>query len=365
MKKHLFFAAALFALAACNNDENLPGNDPNAPVEICLAGGIEVQTRTTHNLDTQLKNGEQVHVWVDDAETGDSSYPNNILTVGDNGTLTGGETMYFPETGNNVNIYAIHGNLEDWTNIWGESIIHNVEQDQRSSVTTAGEGYAVSDLVYAKSTDVSRNGNPTIVNLTFRHLLSKIEVVLIEGQGNEGFLTNISSLQVLNTRLKAGFTLDKATAADAIKVTESGDATPISLDTDISASLTATNRILNEAVIVPQEITQDTPFIRVELTEGATFIYKIKNTTTFESGKKYLYTITVRETGLEVTSSISDWIEGTGDDDGFAEEVTDKTHIATAGHLRNVRREAPRKVQSAVSLLPVARNEQSKDTRRV
>lgn len=232
-------------------------------------------------------------------------------------------------------------------------------------MTTAGEGYAVSDLVYAKSTDVSRNGNPTIVNLTFRHLLSKIEVVLIEGQGNEGFLTNISSLQVLNTRLKAGFTLDKATAADAIKVTESGDATPISLDTDISASLTATNRILNEAIIVPQEITQDTPFIRVELTEGATFIYKMKNTTTFESGKKYLYTITVRETGLEVTSSISDWIEGTGDDDGFAEEVTDKTHIATAGHLRNVRREAPRKVQSAVSLLPVARNEQSKDTRRV
>lgn len=322
MKKHLFFAAALFALAACNNDENLPGNDPNAPVEICLAGGIEVQTRTTHNLDMQLKNGEQVHVWVDDAETGDSSYPNNILTVGDNGTLTGGETMYFPETGNNVNIYAIHGNLEDWTNIWGESIIHSVKQDQRSSVTTAGEGYAVSDLVYAKSTDVSRDGNPTIVNLTFRHLLSKIEVVLIEGPGNEGFLTDISSLQVLNTRLKAGFTLDKATAADAVKVTASGDLTPIFLDTNISDSSNATNQVLNEAIIVPQEITTSTPFIRVDLKDGATFIYKMENTTTFQSGKKYLYTITVKETGLEVTSSISDWAEG-GNTDGFAEEETD------------------------------------------
>lgn len=327
MKKHLFFAAALFALAACNNDENLPADDPNAPVEICLSSSIEVQTRATHDLDTQLKNGEQVHVWVDDAETGDSSYPNNILTVGDNGTLTGGETMYFPETGNNVNIYAIHGNLAEETNytdFWGTALTHTVEQDQRSSVTTAGEGYAVSDLVYAKNTGVSRNGNPTTVDLTFRHLLSKIEVVLIEGQGNEGFLTGISSLQVLNTRLKAGFTLDKATAADAVEVTaRSGDAAPISLDTDISASLTATNRILNEAIIVPQEITQDTPFIRVELTEGATFIYKMKNTTTFESGKKYLYTITVKETGLEVNSSISDWIEGTGDDNGVAEEVTD------------------------------------------
>lgn len=332
MKKHLFFAAALFALAACNNDENLPADDPNAPVEICLASSIEVQTRTTHDLDTQLKNGEQVHVWMDDAKdkqtvvTNENIYENNVLTVASGGSLTGETAMYFPETGNGVNIYAIHGNFAegtDYTNFWGTALTHTVEQDQRSSVTTAGEGYAVSDLVYAKSTNVPRDGNPTTVNLTFRHLLSKIEVVLIEGQGNEGFLTGISSLQVLNTRPTAGFTLDKATAADAIKVTESGDAALISLDTDISASSTVTDRVLNEAIIVPQKITEGTPFIRVNLKDGATFIYKMKSTTIFENGKKYLYIITVRETGLEVTSSISDWKEGIGDDDGVAEEVTE------------------------------------------
>lgn len=337
MKKHLFFAAALFALAACNNDENLPADDPNAPVEICLASGIEVQTRAAHNLDEALKEGETVHVWVDDAKdkqtvvTKENLCVNNIFTVEAGGGLSpdaaqGGETMYFPETGNNVNIYAIHGNLAeetDYTNFWGTAQTHTVEQDQRRSVTTAGEGYAVSDLVYAKSTNVPRDGNPTTVNLTFRHLLSKIEVVLIEGQGNEGFLTGFSSLQVLNTRPTAGFTLDKATAADAIKVTESGDAAPISLDTDISASSTVTDRVLNEAIIVPQKITEGTPFIRVNLKDGATFIYKMKSTTIFENGKKYLYIITVRETGLEVTSSISDWKEGIGDDDGVAEEVTE------------------------------------------
>ena len=62
----LFFAAAALTLAACSNDENL--ND--GPVELRLSSGIEVQTRATHNLDTQLKDGEQVHVWVDDATTG-------------------------------------------------------------------------------------------------------------------------------------------------------------------------------------------------------------------------------------------------------------------------------------------------------
>lgn len=337
MKKHLFFAAALFALAACNNDENLPADDPNAPVEICLASGIEVQTRAAHNLDKALKEGETVHVWVDDAKdkqtvvTKENLCVNNIFTVEAGGGLSpdaaqGGETMYFPETGNNVNIYAIHGNLAeetDYTNFWGTAQTHTVEQDQRSSVTTAGEGYAVSDLVYAKSTDVSRDGNPTTVDLTFRHLLSKVEVVLIQGPGNGNFLTGISSLQVLNTQLKADFTLAKATAADAVEVTASGDVAPISLDTDISTSSMATDRILNEAIIVPQKITKNTQFIRVDLKDGATFIYKMENTTTFESGKKYLYTITVKETGLEVNSSISDWIEGTGDDNGVAEEVTD------------------------------------------
>ena len=44
------------------------------------------------------------------------------------------------------------------------------------------------------------------------------------------------------------------------------------------------------------------------------------NNTTFESGKKYKYIVTVRETGLEVDSNINDWTEGVGDDDGYAEE---------------------------------------------
>lgn len=314
MKKHLFFAAALFALAACNNDENLPTDDPNAPVEICLASSIEVQTRATHDLDTQLKNGEQVHVWVDDAETGDSSYPNNILTVGDNGTLTGGETMYFPETGNNVNIYAIHGNLEDWTNFWGESIIHSVKQDQRSSVTTAGEGYAVSDLVYAKNTGVSRNGNPTTVNLTFRHLLSKVEVVLVQGAGNP----TVEKVEILNTKLNAEFTPSKTDDFEVIVKGEITDANPIVIDNGTTAAEDAAKtdtdegKVLNEAVIVPQNLTGETEFIRLTTTAGGVLVYKIPTEgKTFDPGKKYRYTITANLTELEVTASIEPW--GNGD----------------------------------------------------
>lgn len=60
--------------------------------------------------------------------------------------------------------------------------------------------------------------------------------------------------------------------------------------------------------------------------------------TTFESGKKYRYTITANQTAIEVSSSIHDWDEGTGDDDGIAVipppigNITDRTQ-AQVGDL--------------------------------
>lgn len=334
MRKQLILAAAALALAACSNDENL--NQNNGPVEIRLSSGIEVQTRATHNLDKQLADGEEVHVWVDDAGTSVSPlYENNLLTKsgGEDGTLSGGTTMYFPQTGNNVNIYALHGNMTLTGNTFPENtpLTHTVAADQRSSITTAGQGYQGSDLVYAKSTDVTRNGVPTTVELNFHHLLSKIEVVLIEGDGDGDFLDNISTLQVLGTKLNADFTLTKAGAAygkntenqDGIEVTASGDPTPISLDTGVSdASAEAANQVLNEAIIVPQEIAANTPFIKITLAQngeqGSVFTYNLEKATTFESGKKYRYVITVRETELKVTSSIEPWINGSTTP-GFAE----------------------------------------------
>ena len=133
----MLFAAAVLTLAACTGDELLDKpNAPGAQVELRLTSGLEVQTRAAHGLDTQVKEGEAVHVWVDDAATDEPLYSSNTLTAGSDGTLTGGETMYFPATGNNASIYAIHGNFAentDYTNFWGAEQTHTVMQDQRAS----------------------------------------------------------------------------------------------------------------------------------------------------------------------------------------------------------------------------------------
>lgn len=319
MKNYILLAAAALMLGACSNDENL--DNPNGPVELRLTSELEVQTRAAHGLNTLLKNGEEVHVWVDDATTDKELYADNTLTAGDQGALTGGETMYFPETGNDVNIYAIHGNFAqdaDFTNFWDTEQIHSVAQDQRNGQET--DGYAKSDLVYAKNTDVSRAGNPTTVNLTFTHLLSKVEVVLVRGEG----YPNINKVEILNTKLEAKFTPDKAEENITVTVNGTEGENPIEIDKDLTSSKNAagddeSKKKLNEAIIVPQTLAKGTPFIRATTNEGGELIYRLKKETTFAPATKYRYTVTANLTGLEVTATITPWTPETGDDNGTAE----------------------------------------------
>ncbi len=57
---------------------------------------------------------------------------------------------------------------------------------------------------------------------------------------------------------------------------------------------------------MPQQIANNAEFIQVEV-GGGSYIYKLGAQTTFEGQKEYKYDITVKKTGLEVTTSINDW----------------------------------------------------------
>ncbi len=230
--------------------------------------------------------------------------------------------MYFPQDGNAVNIYAYRGGLgsisgsEYPTN----ELRHSVATDQRSS-NTKNAAYGHSDLLYAKETNVPRT-TPS-VQLTFHHLLSKIEVVLMEGAGDEDFLGDIESVKILNTKTGAKFTLGKDKPAygknneNGIVITaEENTTTDIQIDADVTAK--DATEVLNEAIIVPQTLAAETEFIQITLKSGGKFTYKLGEAgTTFESGKKYKYTITANQTGLSVTSTIANWGNG-GEVDGEA-----------------------------------------------
>lgn len=313
MKSGLFMtmAAAALALAGCSNDG---GEMDNGPVELRLTSGVTVQTRAyTATQGTAISRGEAVSVWVDDAGTPASPLYKAVQLEADGNNGFTGDAMYFPGTGNNTDIYAVHGNFttpfapgSDFPKSGAE---YKVEADQ-SSVDNK-TNYTKSDLLYAYEKGVARSGNPTTAALTFYHMLSKLELAIKAGDGAPELAT--SGAVKLN-----GITLDgKFTPSTTENMSEQskraamlGDANTattgdMTLGQKTCTDFAAGNVDYNEAILVPQDMAGKK--LTFSLKDGGTLTYTIPANTTFESGKKYQYHITLDLTGITVTSSIKDW----------------------------------------------------------
>ncbi len=304
-KKYVLFATAALILAACSNDDE---NLNNEPVELRLSSGLGVETRATDVQNEQIANGETVYAWVDESDG--TPYINAWeLTAKGNGGFRG-TTQYFPQSGNNVNIYAIHGNFGTTTFTENETDFPTTLTHTVSGTQTDAADVAKSDLLYAFAQNVSRNNGPT-VNLTFNHLLSKVLVKLKAGDGLDDTDLTGATLSIEGTMPDVSFALDKTTGISAI--TAAGNTASITLTSSVSDYA--------EAIIVPQTLANNTRFIQVTLSDGAELYYTLPQEVEFKSGKKYTYDITVNLTELTVISTITDWATDdaySGDDNGQA-----------------------------------------------
>lgn len=317
MKTRLMIVVAVAAMAvACHDGGEGPGGGPE---ELRLTGAVkgEVVARGAAAGEV-IAAGEVVHAWVDEAVNPAVAHVKAWRLEADGNGGLDGTTCYFPENGNDVNIYAMHGNfnyvIEEGVMGFPAMLYCEVERMQAGEIGVANR--AKSDLLFAIERGVSRgreSDGVTTRELTFYHLLSKVEVAL-KASDEVGDLTG-AVVSVGGTVNRGYFMPDKEAvmenAAERGKMIapDGSSIGLITIDTRVTGNFDG-NTEYGEAIAVPGTGL----FIRVDLKDGKVLFYY--SNVTLESGKKYRYNIYVGKERLElVSTSISAWETGTSDGD--------------------------------------------------
>ncbi len=355
MKRLILVATAGLTMMACTRENALQVN-PLSPsserVEIKLGSSLNAATRAfTPTQGDVIATGETVYAWIDDVGPSGAT-PSPIEEVkgwtltavapvnqGDPQALNSTTTYYFPDSGRNINVYALHGNfgtaVTEGTTTWATfstALTHSVEANQQ----TAGN-YEKSDLFCAHLLDQAKTTSALL--LPFKHVLAKVEVYLFRGEGVTGAdLAGITSITLKDVELTGDVTLTKATpitniASVAVPSTPNKADVTMRLQTnstgeDMTAQASGLSGFtpagaptapdykayaFGEAIIIPQTIgdtATPTPanFISVNLAGGGSLIAKVAQA--FTAGNCYKYFIVVNRTGLQLTATLTNWTDG-------------------------------------------------------
>ncbi len=343
MKRIIIMTITTAALMACSgNDSAEQTPQQEQPVAISLACGLEQTRAYTATQGSQIVGGRTVSVWGDEHidKTSNSIHTGDVadylkawqLTTDGTGTLASTSTQYYPMTGNNLDLYALHGNFNnaatEGTTTWvtfNTALTHTVVADQ-----SAAGAYEQSDLLYAVKHNITKSS--TAQQLEFKHMLSKVEVYLIKGSGLTVADIQGTKVEILGIQLTANLVLSKTSAAAStvtaaapiatIKTLQQvGDETIQVPDPDNPGS-TFTEHAYGfaEAVLVPQyyDTNHDgtgtgMSLLQVTLPNG-TVMTTPAATYNFQAGKRYVFNLTVSAREIRLRGEISNWTSATTSD---------------------------------------------------
>lgn len=304
-------AAAALVMTACSNDETDNWNG-----EIRLTSGLEVQQETrsisTGLQGTQIADGIHVGFFINEAVSSGAAttYPQNMdYTANGRGSFSG-TAVYYPQSGNGVNIYA-YAPWQTGLALDG-NYAFSVQTDQ-----SLNADYLASDLLWgqpmkeATTPGTYITANPVArtkdnVSVTFKHLLSKIQVTLTPDAASGLTADNFKGATLQILQVLPGTTLTLANGGISAASGNKTNITAATYGTGATPTLTAA------AIVIPQTIAKGEQFLKVHLATGGELYYTLPNGDSdndlvLESGKIYTYDITVKLTGLKVTSTIEDW----------------------------------------------------------
>lgn len=358
-KSKTFFACAMLAaLASCSNDHVLSQQSPtpsDPDVINIVAASSKPVTRAANIAadmqDTQFADNELINVYLSENTTGTATTTYNILRYKvSNTTPSGGSgkvldlnmtdaptqtAPHYPISGNGIDAYALYPALGTSTpnyDITSSTNTFSVAENQKDIAD-----YRKSDLMFGTNNwDTDNNGapfasfsgtkKPKPVNLYFKHLLSKIIVKLLPGEGMSDATLKGATIKLKNTSIKANITKIENPGGITFSADNSGsEIKDITLTENYAGSestFNSNNYSGCAGIIIPQDITvpsptdTQTPFIEIILSpSNAKYVYNIAdgdgtsdNKMTFASGNQYTYTITLSAGNVIVVSTqIAPW----------------------------------------------------------
>ena len=315
MKKYIFLASAVVALAACSSNEEFEqiGN-----CEIKLNSTLLVQTRAAQGIQsTEFDSGAKIAVFINEnSESPSVDYPQPLeYEVGGGGSLTTTNPQYFPQNSNGVTIYAVYP-LEAGKNV---TVTEQAAEFAVQSDQSTDDNYKASDLMVGSPTTDDKVVYRTTdeVTLQFKHCLSKININIKVGDGVDA--NDLDGARVTIYTKTNDATFDVQSGVITAVGSQGQAASPFVTVGDLTASGNGFEGM--SAIIIPQDISAGSHFISIATNNQTTYRYNLPNTVnliSFEPGKAYTYNLTVRKSGLTLdNTNITDWDDG-GSVDGDA-----------------------------------------------
>lgn len=374
--RHYLYIVSLAALSACNSEELNTSDTADGEIRLSAAtieGSTAVTTRTiTPGSPKALTEGTAIALQVSGTWTGKSN-PDIVktpkataadATIAGKSDLTLSPALYWDDFGtadpNNkdtgrANGLTIYGAAMDGVTTAPEVTSWTSLTWDLGAVQTGG--ISAKDLLLSNNVSGTNSYkfSDSSKQLEFKHVLSKITVNILAGDGFDGKFTNAPEVVLTSNEANSTTNTEWAYTKGIFNVT-TGE---LSLeDTDLNTVTMAQagtngNTVTKEALVMPGSIFASDAATIMRINADGNIYYitakKIREATgltlatndvyTLKAGKNYIFKVRVNKTGVEVTATVKDWDTVDSEEEtpaiSFTADVTSSSNTTTGSNLSN------------------------------
>lgn len=200
MKKRIIRIASLalviLGMVSCS-DEQETALRPQDAKSIPMTFLVSHPGQASRATETNFEKNDKIGLYVADAkaqlEIGGNLVNNEALTY-DGSKWAAARALYWDK--GTYTAYAYYPYIENVSSITDQPFSVALDQRVAKTATSLG-GYEASDLLFATSKNISASASP--INLTFKHIMSKLKIRLVKGEDFEGEMPATADVYIHNT----------------------------------------------------------------------------------------------------------------------------------------------------------------------